>query len=133
VVSVTEMLGQLGVDLPDEADDALGGATPTSPLDLGGASLESPKAELDSGRRAFDEIADYDGWEATPPQTRDGHDLPDFAGWSRAAHVTWADPATLANVGDDTGVRRVEVVVSRQGVELARLVRFRSRAGWEAR
>jgi hypothetical protein len=73
---------------------------------------ESP--EQSNVRADWDDVDDYDGWSASPPEAKDGTELTEFTGWSRAVTVEYvapAKPGTVA-VGGDQGVKRVTVVVT---------------------
>ena len=80
-------------------------------------------------RDRFDDVDDYAGWSASPPQHKDGSVLPGFDGWSRTSKVTWVDPADLTTpVGTATGAKRVTVTVKRGSMVIASLVAVRTKA-----
>jgi MSHA pilin protein MshD len=89
-------------------------------------------AEVGDGSRAlWEDVDDYDGWSASPPQAKDGTELTGFDGWTRAVSVSWvtrADPAVVS--ASDTGVKVVVVTVSCDGQEVATLTALRTRA-WQ--
>ena len=85
-----------------------------------------------STRDTFDEVGDYAGWSAAPPQTAAGVVLGDYRNWRRSVELTWIHPWSLdGDFGFDTGARRVRVTVSRDGEELATATLFHS-ASWQA-
>jgi len=73
------------------------------------------------GTRAnFDDVDDYHGWKASPPEENDGTPLADFAGWLRGVIVEYVSPDDLTRVaGTDKGVKRVTVIVIRNNTEMA--------------
>lgn len=81
----------------------------------------------ESGRADFDDIDDYAGWSASPPQGPDGIPIAGLGGWGRTVEVE------LVRVGDtgavatlDEGARRITVTVSRNGVPLVEHVSLRT-------
>jgi len=77
----------------------------------GGWGLEA--GEDGATRADFDDTDDYDGWSASPPQRKDGTEIPDLAGYSRSVQVTNLNPVNLAASADsDLGLRRIDVTVS---------------------
>jgi type II secretory pathway pseudopilin PulG len=81
----------------------------------------------DGSRSLWDDVDDYDGWSASPPQQRDGTVLSDFDGWRRSVAVGWVDSAEVATeLGSDTGVKRITVAVTFKGLPLATLVALRT-------
>lgn len=83
-------------------------------------------------RATFDAIDDYNGWTATPPIARDGSVIPGYTGWMQSVvveRVALLAPNGAA-AGSDTGLKRITVVITRNGREISRTVALRSRA-WE--
>src|SRR5690606_19370289 len=81
-------------------------------------------------RTSFDDVDDYHGWDASPPQARDGTPLFNTKEWRRWVVVQCVDPSNLARPlsnSDDKGVKRIEVRVSYQGQTLASLTGFQTR------
>ncbi len=93
-------------------------------------SLSSPSG--DPSRMAFDGIDDYDGWRASPPLARDGSVIGGYSGWTQQVEVDMVSLASPggATEGADTGLKRITVVILRDGREISRMVAVRSRA-WE--
>lgn len=83
-----------------------------------------------SGKRErFNDVDDFAGWSASPPQDKDGTEIPGFEGWSRAVKVTWVDPADLTSpVGTATGAKRVTVTVKRGEMLIASVAAVRTKA-----
>lgn len=67
-----------------------------------------------SGTRAdFDDLDDYHGWSASPPQQKDGTPVPNAAGWRRSVAVDWVQPTDPnATSGSDFGLKRITVTVT---------------------
>ena len=81
-------------------------------------------------RSAWDDVDDYDSWSKSPPQNKDGTDIPDLAGWGREVKVTWASVADLnLEAGSPTGLKRIDVTVTHQGRVVAKLSTLRT-SGW---
>ena len=61
----------------------------------------------------FDDVDDYDGWSSNPPEGKDGSGVSGAAGWTRSVIVRWADVLDPgADVGADSGLKRIEVSVT---------------------
>jgi len=93
-------------------------------------SLSTPGG--DPSREDFDALDDYDGWTASPPIARDGKVIPGYTGWQQRVAVESAALATPngADPGAETGLKRVTVIITRDGREISRMVALRS-AAWE--
>jgi hypothetical protein len=102
--AVSELAGSLG-----GRGGGIGGAVSELAKSLGGgasAEGEAVAAEATAVRSPFNEIADYDGYEQSPPVDRNGAPIPGADGWTRAVEVTEVDPADPE--GDEvTGHRRL--------------------------
>lgn len=75
----------------------------------------------------FDDVDDYHGWNASPPQDRAGAALANSTGWRHTVAVelvTAADPSATTN--SDEGLKRVTVTISKGALVAARLVALRS-------
>lgn len=80
-------------------------------------------------RRLWDDVDDYHGWCACPPQDKDGKVMTDLTGWSRRVVVEWVNPADLTGGwSSDTGVKKVTVTVARGKDVLASMVALRTKA-----
>lgn len=82
---------------------------------------------LAGNRAAFDDIDDYQGWSASPPQERSGTPQAQLAGWQRSVAVAYvqADDVSVLK-GADEGAKRVTVSVAHEGVPVAELVALRT-------
>lgn len=86
-------------------------------------------SELSTSRAEYDDVDDYDGWSASPPQRKEGTVIPGLEGWTRSVNVAWVDPADLSQeVGFDTRVKRITVAVVQDGVVVASMVALRTAA-----
>ncbi len=93
----------------------------------GAISLDS--GESGGSRVSFDDVDDYDGWFASPPQQKDGTALTSLTGWSREAEVRWVSTTDAVNVlVSETGAKRVRVIVKDNNVPMAELVTVRTSA-----
>lgn len=91
------------------------------------AAIGLEGGENSEKRDRFDDVDDYNGWSASPPQEKDGTVLAGFDGWRRSAAVDWIDPADVAQkLGADAGVKRIRVSVALDDVPLATLVALRT-------
>ena len=85
--------------------------------------------EVANGNRAlWDDVDDYNGWSASPPQQKAGTIIAGFEEWTRrvsVARVQLVNPTQTA--GSDTGVKRITVTVLHGDKEAARLVALRTR------
>src|SRR3954453_13950823 len=76
--------------------------------------------ESTSVRSAFDDVDDYNGWSASPPQYRDGTTIPDRTNWRQRVAVTYVVPTTPTTTSaTDQGAKRIRVSIEYQGVTLA--------------
>src|SRR4029079_17143748 len=71
-------------------------------------------------RSAFDDVDDYDGWNAKPPQYRDGTTIPDRTNWRQRVTVTYVTPANPTTTSaTDQGAKRIHVTIEYQNVVLS--------------
>ena len=96
--------------------------------DPDGTPVFGPEAD-ETARALYDDLDDFHGWSASPPQYRDGTVIPNRTDWQRSVTVDYVDPNDLlAPVGSDQGVKRINVTVVRNSITLASLVAIRTRA-----
>jgi hypothetical protein len=90
-----------------------------------------PEPSEDTGDRdSFDDLDDYDGWSASPPQEKDGTPLTGLDDWTREVAVDYVDPDDLtATVGSDQGVKRMIITV-RRGTAVAATMEMIRTAEW---
>jgi type II secretory pathway pseudopilin PulG len=76
--------------------------------------------ESSTVRSAFDDVDDYDGWNASPPQYRDGTVIPDRTNWRQRVAVTYVVPTNPTQTSaTDQGAKRIRVSIEYQGVTVA--------------
>ena len=86
-------------------------------------------AELTGSRAAFDDVDDYDGWTASPPELNGGTALSLPDGWSRSVEVRWIVPSNLTvTSGTETNAKRIIVTVQHNNVTMAQVTAIRTRA-----
>lgn len=82
-------------------------------------------------RTLFNSVCAYHGWSASPPQLRSGATISGLEGWRRSVVVERLHPNDLRTVvGSDTGIKRITVLVERDGKPVARLITLRT-AAWQ--
>ena len=88
-------------------------------------------SEAATGNRSlYDDVDDYDGWSASPPQDKDGAVLPDLDGWRRYAEVRWVNPSNLGIRSlSDTRIKEITVTVENDGLTVASLTAVRTGFG----
>lgn len=92
-------------------------------------SIGLDPGEIGTTRQDFNDVDDYNGWEA-PPQTVNGAPIVGLGhGWLIHVGVAHAQPENpMIDAASETGVKRVTVTVSRHGVVLAERSILRTRA-----
>ena len=81
--------------------------------DPGAASFGLESGESSGTRASWNDIDDANGWSESPPQNRDGSDMPDLSDWKRAVKVEWVNSKNIGQVSaSETGAKRITVVVS---------------------
>lgn len=96
--------------------------------------IDAPTFGRESGeafdrRTDYDDVDDYHGWDASPPQERDGTGMSELAQWRRTVSVDLVDvnnPDTT--VVTDQGLKRIIIEVFSGDEGMARLVVLRSRS-----
>ncbi len=86
-------------------------------------------SEILATRSTFDDVDDYTGWTASPPQNRDGSVIPGLTGWRQTVQVVRVNPADFNTTSlMDSGVKRITVTITRNNVVVATLVAVKSGA-----
>ncbi len=86
-------------------------------------------AEETGDRSALDDVDDFHGWSASPPQEPDGTPLAGYEGWRRTVSVEFVNPQDLLQTSaEDKGIKRITVTVEHDGRTLAQLVGIRTNA-----
>jgi len=97
------------------------------PDDTPGWGRESSESGGDRAER--DDVDDYDGWSSSPPEYKDGTEIPNLDGWERQVTVRWVQPSDLTQTAiSDTGIKRITVTVTHDGVPVADLTAIRTGA-----
>ena len=91
-----------------------------------------PEPTETGGTRApFDDVDDFDGWDKTPIEARNGIAMANATGWRRTIDVEYVPANDMtATSGGDQGIKRITVAVYVDGQLVATRVGFRSSA-WE--
>lgn len=97
-------------------------------VDGGALPLFGPESgEASASRINFDDVDDYNLWNASPPQDRMGSTLANSAGWRHSVTVAWVNPADPSSISlVPTGVKRITVYIERNGRMIAKLVALRT-------
>ena len=85
--------------------------------------------ESSGPRSVFDDVDDYDEWNESPPQYRDGTVIPDRADWRHRVevdHVLSSD--STQTVGSDQGVKRIQVFIEYRDEILVEQIAIRTNA-----
>ncbi len=95
--------------------------------DNGPGSFGIGAGESTGTRSLFDDVDDYDGWTASPPQNKDGSVIPGCTGYEQRVAVAWVSPTQLTTPSvNNTGMKRIEVTIRRNGKPIITLTAFRS-------
>ncbi len=70
------------------------------------------------GRCLFDDVDDYQGWSASPPQDQNGNELDPYSDYTRTVEVNYvaADDFTQKK-GSDEGFKEVKITISRENAQ----------------
>jgi prepilin-type N-terminal cleavage/methylation domain-containing protein len=83
-------------------------AEPNNTAHFGRETGEDPNC-----RAAWNDVDDYDGWSASPPQDKSGNALTGLTGWRQQVAVALADPNNpSATAGSDLGLKRITVTIT---------------------
>jgi hypothetical protein len=95
----------------------------------GGTALGPETGEALGSRAGFDDVDDYDNWQESPPQDRNGNLLTTSTAWRRRVKVEYVDSTLLSQtlLGVDDGIKRITVTVEKQGVERSVVSMLRTR------
>ena len=88
--------------------------------------------EMIGNRSRFDDVDDYHNWSASPPQRKDGNQIPNFAGWKRSVSVVWVNAGNLAQAfAFESGIKLITVTVTHNDLPVAQLKALRTQASDE--
>jgi len=127
MVAAVQLFGNLGRSRQRTLDEDLAGRLClemireikeldyADPTDGNGVGPEPD--EVDGTRQFFDDVDDYNGWTASPPQDREGNPLSRYIGLTRSVTVDYVSAGNFSNsIGAaDQGFKRVTITVSRGG------------------
>lgn len=68
--------------------------------------------ESSAGRSSFDDVDDFNDWDAAPPVDTSGIALANCIGWRREVFVTWVQPGNLIQTRSDMGLKKICVRVT---------------------
>jgi len=92
------------------------------------SAITREAGEGGGNRSRFDDLDDYHGWKASPPQALDGSAIAWATGYERDVTVKWVKrlPDYRSVSGSETGRKCITVVVRYHGREVASLRAFRT-------
>ncbi len=110
------------------ADELMSEILQTAYSEPSGSTSFGPDGSESTGpRSAFDDVDDYDGWNKSPPEYRDGTAMPDRADWRHRVQVLRVDPSDPTQTsGTEQGAKRLQVTVEYRNQIVAELVAVRS-------
>ena len=74
-------------------------------------------------RLGWDDVDDYLNWTVSPPQNRDGTNIPGLTGWRQTVQIVRVNPADFnITILTDSGVKRITVTITHNNVVVATLV-----------
>ncbi len=78
-------------------------------------------------RSQFNDVDDYDGWQASPPQYKDGTVMSGLPDWQRIVEVSWRSTADLQQISATaTPIKHIRVNVLYKGIAVADLEAFKT-------
>jgi MSHA pilin protein MshD len=91
----------------------------------GSVTIGRDGSESAVNRMDFDDVDDYDGWQASPPVHRDGTAMNVASGWSRRVRVQWVQQDSIdKSAAAESGVKRIDVEVRFNGRRIVLLNAF---------
>jgi prepilin-type N-terminal cleavage/methylation domain-containing protein len=85
--------------------------------------------EITGNRNLFEDVDDYNAWIACPPQNKDGTMVLNATDFEQRVTVAWVTPANLAQTaGANSGVKRIQVTINRQGRSIITLTAYRTQS-----
>ena len=92
-----------------------------------GFGLET--GESATNRVNYDDVDDYNGWNASPPQDKSGNAIPGMNGWTQQVSVAWVQWNNTATASTtETGVKRITVTILHSGRTITTLTGIRTNA-----
>lgn len=101
----------------------------------GGEVFGLESGETGGVRASFDDVDDYHGWSASPPQYLDGSAKENAIGWERSVSVKYVKLSDLSKASvSETGVKQILITVTRDSKLVGTMIALRSQAGqWEVK
>lgn len=96
----------------------------------GSVQIGRETGEVTGSRTTYDDVDDYDGWDASPPQDAAGTAMTQYAGYRQQVSVAY-DTSLSTYTGQAFGnstFKQITVIISGNGRALARLVTIRTDA-----
>jgi len=114
---------QVGRLLAEQLMTEILSKTYVEPGQFGEGLLGPNPGELSATNRIpFDDVDDYAGWSASPPEMEDGTPIPDRTGWGRDVQVDFVNLFNHNTVVTlSQGLKRIIVSVTHNGAEVASL------------
>jgi PKD repeat protein len=83
-------------------------------------------------RTRYNDVDDYNGWSARPPQYKDGSVIPQAESYNRSVEVYWVDQFDISQTSIvPTEVKRIDVTVKYNNTPVAALTAVRTSA-WQS-
>jgi type II secretory pathway pseudopilin PulG len=93
----------------------------------GSAVFGNESGESTTSRAAFDDVDDYNGWNASPPKYRDGTTIPDRTNWRQRVVITRVVPSNpTQTTTTDQGAKQIHVTIEYQNQVLADQIAIRT-------
>lgn len=93
------------------------------------SSLGVDVSEDPEVRTMWNDVDDYEGWTASPPQDKYGTVMTGLSGWTRSVEVSYVNLSNLMTpVGADTGIKIITVLVLHNNRQVAKLCSVRTGA-----
>ena len=93
------------------------------------SSLGVDVSEDPEVRTMWNDVDDYEGWTASPPQDKYGVAMTGLSGWTRSVEVSYVNPNNLRTpVGSNTGIKIIVVTVLHDERQVAKLFSVRTGA-----
>ena len=99
------------LDAPGLAHQLMGEilAMPYEDPEEPGGPIGLDTGETNTTRANFDDLDDYEGWDRTPPETKDGKPVAGASGWRRMVDIKYLDPSTGITTPTATGIKSIEI------------------------
>lgn len=109
------------------ADDLLGFVYRLAYTSPSGSILGIELGNLLGDKTTYDDVDDFHGWVESPPTNAAGTPIVGLTGWRRSITVEWVSSVDAETVlSGESGLKRITVVVQKNGVELARRTAIRT-------